>query len=217
VQFIAGTDQTNASSTPYTVNITQAATQASVAATNPLGTSTQIDSSNDTLTLSLDGQNTTLTLANGDYTQTALAQMLQSAINSDTDLAGRQISVSVQGRTLTFTSASFGSSSQISFGSGSANAALGLTGTETSKGVDVAGNFVVNGVTEPAQGIGQFLPQTGRLTTIQNGLTTELSNLTAQQTQLTNAMNAKQQALETEFANMESTLAQRIQAARHEN
>ncbi len=34
VQFIAGTDKTNASSTPYSVHITQAATQASITATN---------------------------------------------------------------------------------------------------------------------------------------------------------------------------------------
>ena len=258
VQFIAGSDQTNASTTPYTVNITQAATQASVTATTPLNSSTTINSGNDAFTLSLDGENANLTLAPGNYSQTALAQMLQSAINNDTDLAGRQISVGVQGSKLTFTSASFGSASQISFGSGNANSALGLAGTENSKGVDVAGNYVVNGVAETAQGFGQFLiggqnnantsglevevtlspsqvgtgtqanvsvsrgiasqldglmnqltdPQTGRLTTIQNGFTTELTDLTAQQTQLTNAMNVKQQQLETEFANMETTLAQ---------
>ncbi len=262
VTFIAGSDQTNASTTPYTVNITRAATQASITATNPLANSIQIGPSNDTLTMSLDGQSSTLTLADGTYTQTALAQMLQTAINSDSDFAGRQISVGVQAGQLTFTSASFGSGSQISIGSGSANAALGLAGTENNKGVDVAGNFVVNGVTEPAQGIGQFLtgdqgnantaglevkvslsssqvgagtqasvtvsrgiasqldgllnsltdPQTGRLTTIDNSFNTELTSLQTQQTQLTNAMNAKQQALETEFANMETTLAQ-LQAA----
>ena len=258
VTFIAGSNQTKASTTPYTVNITHAATQASITATNSVPTSTQIDSSNDTFTLSLDGQSTTLTLADGTYTQTALAQMLQSAINSDSDLSGRQISVGVQGGQLTFTSVSFGSGSQISIGSGSANSALGLTGTENNVGVDVAGNYVVNGVTEPAQGFGQFLtgsqsnantsglevkvtlspsqvgtgtqanltvsngiasqlsgllnqmtdPQTGRLTTIDNSFNTELTSLQTQQTQLTNAMNAKQQQLETEFANMETTLAQ---------
>ena len=157
VKFIAGSDQTKASNTPYTVNITQAATQASVSATHALGSSTHIDGTNDTFTFSLDGQSATLTLADGTYTQTALAQMLQSAINSDSDLDGRQISVGVQGSQLTFTSGSLGSGSQISFGSGSANSALGLTGTENSTGVDVAGNYVVNGVTEPAQGFGQFL------------------------------------------------------------
>ena len=84
---------------------------------------TQIGSTNDQFTLSLDGKNTTLTLADGTYSQDALAQMLQSAINSDSDLSGRQISVGVQGGQLTFTSASFGSSSQVSIGSGNANAA----------------------------------------------------------------------------------------------
>jgi flagellar hook-associated protein 2 len=262
VQFIAGTDQTNASATPYSVKITQAATQASITATNALASQTTIDGANDTFTLSLDGQSSTLTLSDGAYSQTALAQMLQSAINNDSDLAGRQISVGVQGNQLTFTSASFGSQSQINIGSGSANTALGLSGTEASQGTDVVGSYVVNGVTEAAQGIGQFLtgdqanantsglevrvtlspsqvgagtqsnltvsrgiasqldslmnqltdPQTGRLTTIDNGFNTELTSLQAQATQLTNAMNAKQQALETEFANMEATLAQ-LQAA----
>lgn len=262
VQFIAGSDQTNASTTPYTVNITRAATQASVTATDTLASSTVIGASNNTLTLNLDGQSATLTLAAGTYSQTALAQMLQSAINSDTDLGGRQISVGVQNGQLSFTSASFGSTSHVSFGNGSANASLGLTGTENSTGQDVAGNFVVNGVTEAAQGVGQFLTgaqgnantsglevrvtlsptqvgsgaqagltitrgiaskldtllnqltnqQTGRLTTINSGFNTELTTLQAQQTQLTNAMNAQQQQLETEFASMESTLAQ-LQAA----
>jgi flagellar hook-associated protein 2 len=258
VVFIAGSDQTKASSTPYTVNITRAATQASITATNALASQTQINSGNDQFSLSLDGKSVTLTLADGTYNQADLAQILQSAINGDSDLAGRQISVGLQGGQLTLTSASFGSNSQIGIGSGSANAALGLAGTESGVGVDVAGNFVVNGVTEPAQGIGQFLtgnrsnantaalevrvtlsptdvgsgiqtqvsvsrgvaaqlntlmnqltdPQTGRLTTIDNSFNTQLTALQSQQALLTKAMAAKQQALQTEFANMESTLAQ---------
>ena len=39
VTFIAGSDQTEASSTPYTVNITRAATQASITAANALAES----------------------------------------------------------------------------------------------------------------------------------------------------------------------------------
>jgi flagellar hook-associated protein 2 len=262
VQFIAGTDQTKASATPYSVKITQAAMQASVAATNPLASSIVIDNTNNTFTLNLDGASTTLTLANGTYTQTALAQMLQSAINSDTDLAGRQISVAVQAGQLAFTSASFGSASRLSFGNGNANTTLGLIGTENGVGTDVVGSFVVNGVTEQATGIGQFLtgnqsnantaglevrvtltpaqvgsgtqadlsitrgiasqldgllnsltdPVTGRFKTIDDSFNQQVTDLESQKTQQTNAMNAKQQQLQTEFANMETTLAQ-LQAA----
>ncbi len=262
VQFIAGTDQTNASTTPYSVNITQAATQASITASNALAGSVVTDNTNNILSLNLDGKSSTLTLANGTYSPTALAQMLQSSINSDTDLAGRQISVGVQTGQLTFSSASFGSSSRLSFGTGTANAALGLAGTESGVGTDVVGSFVVNGVTEQATGIGQFLtgnqnnantaglevrvtltptqvgsgtqadlsitrgiasqldglmnsltdPVTGRFKTIDDSLNQQVTDLESQKTQQTNAMNAKQQQLLTEFANMESTLAQ-LQAA----
>ena len=83
--------------------------------------------------------------------------MLQSAVNSDTDLTGRRISVGVQAGQLTLSSASFGSASRLSIGAGTANAALGLTGTENAVGTDVVGSFVVNGVTEQATGVGQFL------------------------------------------------------------
>ena len=49
---------------------------------------------------------------------------------------------------------------------------------------------------------------TGRFKTIDNGFNQELTDLEAQKTQQTNAMNAKQQQLLTEFADMEKTLAQ---------
>jgi flagellar hook-associated protein 2 len=45
----------------------------------------------------------------------------------------------------------------VAIGGGNANAALGLAGTESDNGVDVAGSFLVDGVSEPAAGHGQFL------------------------------------------------------------
>jgi flagellar hook-associated protein 2 len=258
VQYITGTDQTNASSTPYTVNVTRAATQAAITAGGTIGSQVTIGSNSNTLDITLDGKSSTLTLASGTYTQTALAQLLQSAINGDSDFTGRQISVGVNNNTLTFTSASFGSTSQVAIGSGNANSVLGLSGTESSKGQDVQGNFIVNGVSEPATGIGQTLtgaqanantsglvvqvtlsptqvgsgtqadltitrglasqldglmnqltdPQTGRFTQIDTSFNTELTDLKNLETEQTNEMQAKQQQLTTEFANMESTLAQ---------
>src|SRR5262249_19125690 len=134
-----------------------AAEQAAVTATNALAASVTIDGTNDQFQITLDGKATTLTLAHGTYTPADLASSLQTAINGSPDLAGRSISVGLTNNKLTFTSARYGSASQVAFGSGNANAALGLTGAESDNGVDVAGSFLVNGVAEKATGNGQFL------------------------------------------------------------
>jgi flagellar hook-associated protein 2 len=157
ITFLTGSDRTRASTTPYTVHISQAATQASTTATNTLAGAISIDGTNNTLALTLDGKAVSVTLASGSYSQAALAQLVQTAINSAADLNGRQVSVGLQAGLLTFTSGSFGSVSKIVIGSGSANAALGLAGTEQATGLDVAGHFVVNGATETATGTGQLL------------------------------------------------------------
>ena len=58
---------------------------------------------------------------------------------------------------LVITSGTYGSQSQVTIGSGSALSVLGFSGTETDSGTNVAGNFVVNGVSEAATGNGQVL------------------------------------------------------------
>ncbi len=55
------------------------------------------------------------------------------------------------------TSAAYGAISQVTIGAGSANSALGFSGTENEVGKDVIGTFIVNGVTEAATGKGQLL------------------------------------------------------------
>jgi flagellar hook-associated protein 2 len=161
VQFITGTDKTKAPGTPYQVNVTQAATQASVTATNPLAAATTITSSNNTFSLTLDGTpSSTITLAPGTYTPQALAQEVQGEINASKSLLGRQVVVSLNGSQLNITSNSYGSSSQVKIGSGTAigpQGPLGFAGGEAGIGQDVAGNFLVNGVSESAHGSGQFL------------------------------------------------------------
>src|SRR5581483_426944 len=82
VQFIAGSDQTQASANPYQVIITQAATQGTVQAGTALASSIVIDGTNDSLTLTVDGHAGTVALAHGTYTQQALVQQLQSAIDA---------------------------------------------------------------------------------------------------------------------------------------
>jgi flagellar hook-associated protein 2 len=158
VQFVVGSAKTMASATPYQVSITQAALQATVTATNALAASTVIDNTNQDFSLAVDGTNSgTVTLAAGTYTQSELAQELQKEINAQGALAGRQVLVDVVGGNLTITSKSYGSNSTIAIGSGSALTDLGFTGTETATGQNVAGSFLVNAVTETAQGSGQLL------------------------------------------------------------
>ena len=156
IQFVSASASTNASN-PVTVHVTQAATQASVTSSNVVASQVTIDNSDDEFTLSLDGKTSTVTLAHGVYSQSQLATTLQTAVNSDTDFNGRSLSVGVLNNQLTFTSATYGSQSQVTIGSADSNAALGLNGNESSTGIDVQGSFVVNGVTETATGNGQFL------------------------------------------------------------
>ena len=120
VQFVTGTDQTKAGT--YQVNITQAATQGSLTATNGLAASTIINNTNNTLNFTVDGQTSqTLTLAAGTYTPAALANELQAEINGNSSLAGRNVTVTVNNHNqLVVTSASFGSSSNVAVGTGSA-------------------------------------------------------------------------------------------------
>ena len=157
VQFITGGTHTAASSAPYTVNITQAAQQASITGGTALANQVTIASGSDQLNLTIDGKSATVQLTDGTYNPQALAQMVQGAINGNSTLTGRHIAIGIQNGALTITSQTYGSSSQVAIGSGSANAALGLTAGQGAQGRDVAGNFVVNGKTEAATGSGQLL------------------------------------------------------------
>jgi flagellar hook-associated protein 2 len=158
VQFIFAGNKTKAAGVPIQVQITQAATQGGISATNPLAASTTITTgSNDTFALTVDGHTSNpIALAAGVYTQQQLAQQVQSAINAQ--LVGVPIAASVDGGGhLVLTSQSYGSTSQVAIGSGDALGALGFAGTEAAFGQDVAGSFLVNGVTETATGNGQLL------------------------------------------------------------
>jgi flagellar hook-associated protein 2 len=154
-QFVsAGSSKATA---PVTVNITQAAQQASIASSNDVASQVTIDGTNNTFSITLDGKSSTLTLAQGTYSQAQLATTLQTAINNDTDLTGRSIAVGVTNNRLSFTSGTYGSQSQVTIGTADSNAVLGLNGNESGNGADVQGSFTVNGVAEAASGNGQFL------------------------------------------------------------
>ncbi|MBI3464981.1 MAG: flagellar filament capping protein FliD, partial [Planctomycetes bacterium] len=158
IQFVSGSTRTKASTTPYQVEISQVAEQASITATSALAASTVIDGTNDTLTITVDGKaSSTITLAAGTYTRLALAQELQAKINANPDLTGRKVAVSLNSDRLVITSSTYGLASEVKIGSGTALTPLGFAGTESDKGQDVVGKFIVNGVDEPATGTGQFL------------------------------------------------------------
>lgn len=160
VQFVVGGARTKASTTPYQVDITQAAERAAATATNALADSTVIDGSNNTLVVTIDGRSSsTITLGQGTYSKLALAREVEAQINANDQLAGRRVAVSLDpaGNRLAITSATYGMASEVTINSGTSLAALGLTGSESDRGQDVAGKFIVNGVAEAAVGTGQFL------------------------------------------------------------
>jgi flagellar hook-associated protein 2 len=159
IQFSTGGTNTQPSGTnPYTVHITQAATEGSISASNSLANSTVIDSTNNTFSLNIDGQNTgTITLTSGTYTQQQLASEIQSEINSTVSSKGSSVTVTVSNNGLAISSNRYGSASSVGSLTGSAASTLGFTGSETSAGQDVQGSYVVNGVTETAKGTGQIL------------------------------------------------------------
>lgn len=158
VQFATGTASTKSSTTPYTVHITQAAQQASITGGSAVATSTVIDGTNNSFVMTVDGKaSSTITLASGTYTAQALANEVQSKINAAILPNGSAVTVSLNGGKLAMTSGRYGVASTISADSGAALSALGFSGTESATGVDVAGSYVVNGVTETATGVGQIL------------------------------------------------------------
>jgi len=141
----------------YGVNISQIATQATAVGSLVAGT-TITSGLNDTLTVTVDGNATTVTLSAGTYTATTLAAEIQSKINGSSTLVSGKSSVAVtqSGGLLTATSARYGLLSTVVINGG--NAAADLFGTAVSNaGVDVAGN--IGGTT--ATGSGQTLTATG--------------------------------------------------------
>lgn len=156
VKFLGGSTRTG-EGVPIEINITQAATQATAAATNALSGLTTIDGTNDTFSLEVDGAAATVTLNHGDYSNDDLASLIQEALNSSPELSGRSVIVGVQGSLLQITSETYGRASELGALTGTALASLGFDGTETGRGQDVVGQFIVDGVAEEALGRGRLL------------------------------------------------------------
>jgi flagellar hook-associated protein 2 len=151
VQYANLTSATDIDS-PFTVNITQPASQAVVAAAGSLASSTTIDDSNNVLNLAINGAQVAVTLTNGTYTPAQLAAAVQTSVNAAVPDSGDDIAVSVNGSSLDLRSLYFGSNQSIQLLSGASAAALGLS-TDAAQGADVAGT--IDGVA--ATGSGQLL------------------------------------------------------------
>jgi flagellar hook-associated protein 2 len=157
VEFLLGSSRTQASTTPYQVDISQAAEQATIIG-SALGGSINIAAGQNTFAFKLDGRESgNLTLTAGTYTQSQLASHLESVINSSSTLGNRKVTVSVDDGKLRISSQSYGTNSKLEQLSGSALTSLGFTGSETDTGVDVVGKFIVDGKTETAKGTGRLL------------------------------------------------------------
>jgi flagellar hook-associated protein 2 len=144
----------------YAVHITAPATRASALAANSAASTTVIDGSNDSLSLSLDGTaSSTLSIPHGSYTPAQLAATLQNTLNAAAPLAGAnaRVIVSLDGGRLRIASERYGSASAVTSLAGSALSALGYNAGTTATGSDVAGYFVLNGTTIAATGNGQVL------------------------------------------------------------
>ncbi len=164
ITYTSGTTDTTPGS--YAVSISQLATHGDSVGSGAVSSLT-IDGTNDTLEVTLNGIAATVTLDHSTYpTAAALAQEVQSAINSITAFAtaGSSVTASASGGSvITITSSKYGSSSTVSVTGGNGLANLLGTPTETA-GLNVAGT--IGGT--PATGSGQYL--TGSTGTDASGL-----------------------------------------------
>jgi len=153
LSYLNGSPQTQPGS--YPVSISTAPTHGSVAGESVTGPIT-IDSSNDALTISVDGVSTgILNLTQATYTDlTSLAQEIQNRVNNSSAIqtAGLNVSVEYVSGQFQISSSSYGSDSSI--GISLENASLGLTSNAVATaGVDVAGSIG----SLPSTGSGQLL------------------------------------------------------------
>ncbi len=166
VAFIGATDKTVVGK--YSLDVVQAAKQATYLGATAAGLATDpmvIDASNNSFSLTLNGTaSSTLTLAQGSFSRTEVAGMLQAAINNDSAIKGKGYAVNVtfdsDNNRFQMTTRDYGSAMSINFNSVASSMAttLGLdTGSGaagSTAGADVLGslrdasgrNFVFAGV-----------------------------------------------------------------------
>ena len=156
MSFVLGSTRTQASTSGYQIDISQAAEQATITGAAVAG-STVITSANRSLELKLDGKTATVQLNEGTYTAQQLADHIEKIINESEEFPAREINVSLASGALHLTSAKYGLTSDLEIISGTAIADLGLAAGLKDNGRDVVGSFIVNGKTEAAVGRGRLL------------------------------------------------------------
>jgi flagellar hook-associated protein 2 len=156
VEYSKATDETVPGE--YAINITQLATRGDLVA-SVAANLTITSGSNDSLSMSVDGVETTVTLSAGTYTAAALALEIQSKLNGSDEFSSNDVAVviSESAGVLSVVSNRFGSASSVSATGG--NAVTGLFGGSpvVTDGLDVAGT--IGG--SLATGSGQTLTATG--------------------------------------------------------
>ena len=154
VKFVRATSKTVPGS--YAIEVTQMATQGSLAGSVALSGSTVIDASNDTFRIKVDGtESGTITLTQNTYSNAALVTEIQKQLDADSSLkaAGKTVKVSLDSSNqLVFTSGTYGSSSKVEITAVDTNTAstLGIAVGTGTDGVDVAGT--INGKAATGQG-----------------------------------------------------------------
>ena len=143
----------------YTLNVSQLATKSKLVGDLSLPTTTTI-AANTKLSVTIDTVTADVSLAAGDYSASALATLVQSAINSTSafSTAGLAVTATTTGGVLNIESNAYGSKSKVTLADSSGTSYALLTGTVSSgsAGLDVAGT--INGV--GALGSGQLLSAT---------------------------------------------------------
>lgn len=153
----------------YALNITQLATQGNLTGNTNLNAGNTTIAANTAINVTLDGNTSSVALTAGTYSASALATLLQTAINGNTTFKnnGSSVTATINGSGfLVLQSGSFGSTSNVALSNGTGTGVSSLTGTTLSgtPGLNVSGSF--NGIT--ATGSGQFL--TGATGTPADGL-----------------------------------------------
>jgi flagellar hook-associated protein 2 len=158
ISFVAGSSRTRPTMQPVGVEITRAAEPARLVSESPLAGVISISSAANSLQLRIEGITLDIRIDPGDYTPAALATQLTTTINSQPALQGRRMAIELQeDGALQFRTEAFGRQAELTLLGGELLPQLNISPGMTSRGVDVAGQFHVEGQIEQAAGNGRLL------------------------------------------------------------
>ncbi len=140
IRFASMSDKT-VPTNPFTIDITQVASQAKVMGTGAVAASTVIDGTNKDLKITVNGREYTMALTAKTYTQQELADHLQAVLNQKIANNADRIKVGLDAGRITLNTLTYGSGSSIQVdGASTANTAL-LLDTTKLYGADVQGRI----------------------------------------------------------------------------